>query len=86
MGVLDETITFRLGDDVHNQYIQDLEICAMELDLRAVDLIDIIEAAYEAPENWEYPPTFHLQTGLRRACIRRINEARRSRGQEPLPE
>ncbi len=83
MGVLDETIEGAKGAD---QYYRDRYQCSVDLNLRSGDLSDLVNKAYESPKTWEFSPRILLDWELRKVCIRRINEARAIRGQEPLPE
>ena len=86
MGVFDVSLVGAEGAEGVNQYHRDRNQCVTDLDLRSGDLSDLVNKAYERPENWEFSPHLLLDHELRKVCIRRINEARIRRGQEPLPE
>ena len=85
-GAFDQSSTRYFGEDDHNQIRQDRIDCVIDLGLTGHDLSDLVEKAYERPENWEYAPNVILIQEVVNVCRRRINAARAARGEEPYPE
>lgn len=84
MGLYDFQMTVHPGNEDTLQYYEDVNDCVIELELRAGDLIAIVDKGYEELENWERPPVAVYLSGIRRVCLANINRARAARGEELL--
>jgi hypothetical protein len=83
MGAYDVGKIPYVGSPVY-RYVVDRGNCVSDMELSAIQLVEIVESEYSDLSKWDKPANNILSSGLRKICLDHMNRARAERGDRPL--
>ncbi len=85
-GFIDGVVTPFVGSDAQIKYTGDMIKCISDLNLNTMSLVSLVDLEYDTLENWQYGPSVVLMNGIRRVCLKKMNEYRAARGDALIEE